>query len=118
MMHKNKSKGFIAVTAVIVIVSGILMYSAMVMVSAFTYSDAVVRREWRMQANFNAQSCLSTAALMSAKDYFLEGDIEVKEFGCNAHITRDHMRGTVDVRARSIFSEISSSYFEQNFIVP
>ncbi len=112
------SKGFIAVTAIIIIVSGILMYSVMATVSAFAYSDMVLRREWRTQANINAQSCLSTVALMTAKDYFLEGEIEVEEFGCSATIIRDHSHATASVHTRATFSGISSSDFEQNFIVP
>ncbi|HTK33646.1 MAG TPA: hypothetical protein VL335_03855 [Candidatus Paceibacterota bacterium] len=118
MMHNSNSKGFIAVTAVVVIVSGILVYSVASMASVFAYSDVVLRREWRIQANFNAQACLETVALMSARDYFLEGDIKLEEFGCFAHVERDHASNTVDVRAQSIFSGISSSDFEQNFSIP
>jgi hypothetical protein len=110
------SKGFIAVTAVILLAAGVMVFSLVTLGSAVLYSDAVYRRELRIQANLNAESCLDTAALMVAKDYFLAGSVYISEFGCNAIVTRDGV-GNVSITARASLAGVSSAFLYRNFIV-
>ncbi|MDD5165580.1 MAG: hypothetical protein PHG25_03560 [Candidatus Pacebacteria bacterium] len=117
-MRHIRKKGFIAVTAIMVLIAGVLSYSYVVVQSALIYSDMVTRHEWRIQAGLNAQACLSNLFVMMNKDYFLEGDVLVKEFGCTAHIFRDHVRGSASVYVQTVFSGVYSTNLNQNFIVP
>jgi len=110
------SKGFIAVTAVILLAAGVMAFSLAALGSAVLYSDAIYRRELRIQANLNAESCLDTAALMAAKDYFLTGPIHISEFDCNATISRDGI-GHVSITAQASLAGVSSSFLYQIFIV-
>ena len=111
------TKGFIAVIAVIMIAFTLTAYSYIVMASAISYADSVNRHEWRIQANLNNESCVSTVALMAMKDYFLEGEVKVPEFGCVAFITRNHLIKQMTVRAQSVFIGVSSATTSQVFIV-
>ena len=112
-MHTNYSHancndcGFIAVTAVILLATGVMAFSLATLGSAVAYSDAVYRRELRIQANLNAEACLDTAALMAAKDYFLAGSVHISEFGCNAVISRDGT-GNASITAQTSLAGVSS----------
>jgi len=112
----NTDCGFIAVTAVILLAAGVMAFSLAALGSAVLYSDAVYRRELRIQANLNAESCLDTAALMAAKDYFLSGPVFISEFGCNAVISRDGI-GHASITAQSSLAGVSSSFLYRIFIV-
>lgn len=127
-MHTNHSRackymhaggidhGFIAVTAVILLAAGVMAFSLAALGSAVLYSDAVYRRELRIQANLNAESCLDTAALMAAKDYFLNGHIYISEFGCDAAISRDGA-GNASITAQTSLAGVSSPFLYRIFIV-
>ncbi len=117
-MRNIKTKGFIAVTVIIIMVSGILVHSYIVMQSALIYSDFITRHEWRAQANLNAEACLSTIYIMMNKDYFLNDDVSLKEFGCSAHIVRDHAHASAKVYVQTFFSGVSSANLDRNFIIP
>jgi type II secretory pathway pseudopilin PulG len=101
------SRGFIAVTAVILLAAGVIAFSLAALGSAVLYSDAVNRRELRIQAGMNAEACLDSAALMAAKDYFLIGSVYISEFGCNATISRNSA-GDVSVKASARLVGVSS----------
>ena len=115
-MPMINNKGFIAVTAVILLATGVMAFSLAALGSAVLYSDAVYRRELRIQANLNAESCLDTAALMAAKDHFLAGPVYISEFGCNATISRDGT-GNASITAQASLAGVSSSFLYQIFIV-
>ena len=123
-MNQNKTiqkqevhRGFIAVTAVIVMSCLTLLYTILVITSASDFSDSVMRREWRMQANLNAQSCVETIELMALKDYFLAGTVDIGTFGCTAFIARDHIRKSAQVHARAKFAGVTSADIDQTFAV-
>ena len=102
MLIKNKNRkqvssygqfgcrGFIAVTAVTMLACATLLFANIMLQAVVDYSDMVTRHEWRIQANLNAESCLNAVSLMSVKDYFLHGQVYLKEFDCYAEITRDY----------------------------
>ncbi len=113
---KSATNGFIAVTAVMILACSTILFANVALRSAIEYVDSVTRHEWRIQADLNAQSCLSTVVLMAVKDYFLEGNVQVAEFGCTASITRDHIRQMATIQSHALFQGVSSSLFEQNFI--
>ena len=110
--------GFIATTAIILISLGALAYTAIILSMAVSYADSEARSEWRIQANMNAAACAFAVAIMSAKDYFLQGNIYVREFDCTATVARNHDMQLVYISARSKFSGVSSAVFEKNFIIP
>ncbi len=111
-------KGFIAVTAVMVMACIVFLFESVVLQSAVNFADNVTNHEWRIQANLNVQSCVSAIAIMSAKDYFLTGNLSLPEYGCLAVVTRDHTTGTVSIHGQSKFMSISSSILDQSFDVP
>ena len=102
------NKGFVATTAVILLAAGTLAFSLAALSSADIYADSVSRRELRIQADFNAQACADSAALMAAKDYFLTGPIYIPEFACNAVISRNG-DGNISVEASVSLGGISSN---------
>jgi len=87
-MLKTDKKGFMAVTAVMLLAAGTLAFSLATMSAAALYSDAIMRRELRIQAGLNVQACLDSVELMAEKDYFLTGKIGLADFGCRATITK------------------------------
>ena len=103
-----KNKGFIAVTAVVILASITLLFANITMQIAVDYSDSVMRHEWRIQANLNAQSCLSAVQLMVSKDYFLNGELKIKEFGCTATVAHDYLEESISIKAQSVFNGVNS----------
>ena len=112
--YNSEVRGFIAVTAVIMIACSTLLFASIVMKASADYSDTVTRHEWRIQANLNAESCLQHVALMSAKDYFLSGEIFVSVFGCKATVVRDRVYRKVFIKAQSVFNTVKSAEFSQS----
>ncbi len=107
MPMNNKQKGFIALIAVILLATGTLAMSLVAMNSALIYSDLANKREYRIQADMNADACLDTAKLMANKDYFIAGDIDIPEFNCTATFTND-FNGNVGIIAEAKFNGVSS----------
>ena len=112
----NINKGFIATTAVMMMACSIILYEVVVLKSAVDFADSATRYEWRIQASLNAESCASTVALMAAKDYFLQGDVSVPDFGCFAHVVYDRVDGIVQINTQVIFAGVSS-VFSGNYSV-
>jgi uncharacterized membrane protein len=109
---KNKFKntvigGFVATIAVVLLSTGILAFSLVTMASAISYADGIYRRELRIQTTMNAKACLDTVTLMAVKDYFIVGDIDLDEFGCQARIENDFF-GNIALKVRAKLSGIES----------
>ncbi len=102
---RNIQGGFIALIAVVLLSMTALLFSFVTMGSAFSYADTVSKRELRIQANMNADACLDTATLMTAKDYFLIGTSTLSEFGCTVQSTND-FAGNVTLNISVKFAEI------------
>lgn len=85
-MRMRRNEGFVAVVAVIMIASGTLIYSIVASSSAIEYIQSVYRRESRAQAVLYASSCVDSAAMIVAKDYFVRGTIAVSDFDCQVSI--------------------------------
>ncbi len=82
-IYKNKYvKGFVATTAVIVLSIGTLAFLLVTLSAATSYADSVTRREVRIQQSLNKLACQETLPLLVAKDYFLDKEIELSDFGC------------------------------------
>lgn len=84
-----KTRGFVATIAVIILATGCLVFSLATLLGATSYSESVYKRELRIQVGLNAHACLDWVTIMVSKDYFLFGQIEVRQFGCVADITND-----------------------------
>lgn len=88
LIHTN-NKGFIAFVSLLTLVLGALAFSIGLLSAVFLYSDSVNRKEMRFQAKLNARACLDVMGLMYAKNFFLQGTVELKEFGCVAEVFND-----------------------------
>lgn len=77
--HKN---GFTALIAVILLSSGTLALSFSATGAVVFYADGVYRHETRVQRDLNERACLDTAGLMAARDSFVDGMVDIPEFGC------------------------------------
>ena len=117
-IYTNQFRGFIAVTAVIMVACASLFFSSLVLRTVIDYSDSVTHLAWRTQANQNAENCLNIVTLMSEKDYFLSGEVYVQKFACNANVTRNRIQKTVIVKSKTIFNGVSSGEHEQLFTLP
>lgn len=82
----RNSGGFMASSAVILIASGLIVFAAAAVAAAATYSDAVEKQELRIQARLNLESCFESLHLMYEKDLFMNGVVNIPEFGCIADV--------------------------------
>ena len=78
----QNARGFVAVTAVILLALGCLASALAVFAASAAYADSVTRREYRIQKSMNEAACGDIRALMMAKDYFFVGQSVVPEFDC------------------------------------
>ncbi|MBP6858484.1 MAG: hypothetical protein KBC33_01480 [Candidatus Pacebacteria bacterium] len=78
----ESKRGFIAVTAVILLAMGCIATVMIAFTTSASYADSVTRREYRIQKAMNAEACQDIRELMLAKDYFFVGSVIVAEFGC------------------------------------
>lgn len=85
---KNK-KGFTAVIAVILISTGIIALSVMVIGRAAAYGDMVNKREMRIRKSLALSACLTSLEIMAAKDILLIGSVIMEEFQCEGYIEKD-----------------------------
>ena len=111
-----KNNGFIAVTAVIVIACVTLLFANIIMQIVVDYSGMVMRHEWRIQANLNAESCLNVVTLMVEKNYFLNGEVSVERFECTAKVIRDYVQGSASISVKALFNEVNSGEYEKTFL--
>ena len=103
-----------ALTSVILLASGTLAFSLATMSAAALYADSVMRKELRTQAALDAEACLDTAKLMAAKDYFISGTIQIRDFGCVAEFTNDlngHISMTVSADLSGVSEDASGDVF-------
>ena len=106
-MKLSTNKGFAALVAVVLLSVGLLAFSLATFGSAIDYADLVYRRELRIQAALNANSCIESLKLISAKDYFLSGSINVAKLGCVGNVARDSF-GNVTLNATSSLEQINA----------
>jgi len=96
-----RKNGFVALIAVVILATGTLAFSLSTLASAASYLESVYLRELRIQVRLNARACLDRATIMVGRDYFLFGNIKIREFDCVADITNDFNGGVViEVRAK------------------
>ena len=83
--YRNLENGLIAVTAVILLSTGMMAYLVVTFGAAVLYADSVERHEWRIQRNLNQKACEDTAEIVRAKDYFLGGSVKLGDFDCEVN---------------------------------
>lgn len=103
----NFAAGFLALTSLMVLSLGSLAFSAVVLNSSYAYFDSVNRRESRIQAQLYANSCLDYVSLMAAKDYFLNGKVELPQFDCTS-IVENNFAGSFTIQVRSTFGGVNA----------
>ena len=96
MIKKPDNAGFMAVISVVMLALAIQAFSVTVFATVSSYLDSVGRRELRLQTNLNADSCLDTVAIMAAKDYFIQGVLDISAFRCRATIV-NYLNGSYSV---------------------
>ena len=106
-MNISRRRGFIALIAVVILASGVLAFSLAAMSAAAAYASAVEKKELRIQAGLNLNACLDYAELMAAKNYYLNGESTVREFGCALSIANDD-NGGFSIAARSTLEGVSA----------
>jgi len=102
----NYERGFIALIAVIILATGTLAFSLATLTAAAAYSESVTLKELRIQARFNLAACMDTLGLMFDKDYFLNGEVSLQEFSCQAGVMND-LNGSVILDATSTLGSVS-----------
>ena len=100
-------RGFMAVTAVLLLASGALAFSLATMSAAALYADSVMKDELRIQAGFNAEACLDSVKLMAEKNYFISGTIVIRDFDCKAEIQND-LNGHVSIAVKAQASGVTA----------
>lgn len=111
MTRKMKS-GFMALTAVMLVAMGTLAYSISTMAAAISYADRVSRKELRIQASLNAESCLKVIRLMAKADHFLKGQVIIGDLGCKADIQSD-FNGNLNIDIESSLEGVRSRRSER-----
>ena len=104
--RSNEQRGFVALTAVILIATGVISYSLATLSASVFYAESVEKREYRIQTNLNDSACLDTVTLMVVKDYFLKGSVSIPEFDCTATISND-WNGHVSVNVTATMAGVT-----------
>lgn len=68
--------------AVLLLSLGSFAVSLSIMGAVTQYADTVLIRTLRIQKNLNLLACKDSAALIRAKNIFVEGVIKFHDFGC------------------------------------
>ena len=103
------SRGFVALFLVISLMSLMLLGSLGAFAAAHGYNDSVVRREYRMEADANAESCVSLAILAFAHDYFYTAQNQsVPDFSCTI-VSASRNGAAISVTATSTENGVTAS---------
>ena len=100
-------RGFTATIAVVIFSMSIIAFILSLMSTVSFYSDMVSKHELRIQAQLNAKACLDTIVLMVIKDYFLNGELVIYEFGCIANIINDN-NGNISISVNTKFAGVNA----------
>lgn len=117
MKNKNNEKGFVATVSLAMLFLGAMVFTLVMMSSVLAYADSVYRRELRIQASLNADACIDTIKLMVTGNYFLSGEIHVKDFGCVAEVSND-FAGNMSATIIAKLKGVSVSKFLASFHIP
>ncbi len=101
-------RGFIALTAVMVMIAITAGFSFLALSTSVVFADMVFRKEVRNQVNLNLLSCIDMMATIYSRDYFISGKIYLEEFGCQVSVA-NNFAGMIDVSATSSLANISSA---------
>lgn len=106
-MQKITKKGFTALTAVILLATGSLAFALVVIGNATSYADMVMRHELRIQAKLNVDSCIQSVSLMLDRDFFLRGELHIRDFNCIVYVENNYL-GSVSIFATSSISGVTA----------
>lgn len=82
-MNEENKCGFVATLLVVSMMIMMSLGSLGAFSAAESYDDAVLRRQYRLDASLDARSCVSVALLAFAHDYFYAAtDQSVPDFSC------------------------------------
>ncbi len=119
-IKNNLHHGFIALTATMTVIAVVLTFSFIVLSSAYVFSDSVFRKELRIQTGLNLVACLNYSKYLYANNFFIDGQVYIRELGCNLIILND-FEGNMTVYATTTLSGISSDAEQRlhndNFVV-
>lgn len=80
------NRGFIAVTAIILLAMAGFIFSLTTFNAVIIYADSIDKKEQRVQKNLNKIACQETISLIKTKDYYVKGNIVLEEFDCSQEI--------------------------------
>jgi hypothetical protein len=105
---KNHS-GFVAIILVISAMLMMTLGSLGAFGAAESYDDSVARREYRLVAEENAESCISVALLAFAHDYFYTAQNQaIKDFSCTI-VSANRNGSNISIMASSSIRGVSES---------
>ena len=81
--NNRSNGGFIATTAIILLVTGSIAFILATMTTAVMYADGIGRREARIQKSLNKHACEESRALAATKDYLEKILPTFPEFDCH-----------------------------------
>jgi hypothetical protein len=90
---KNADGGFIATTALMMLVFGCLALILVSNLSVRWYADSIFLRDMRLQARELLIPCMNEATEMLSRDYFLSGNIAIPEYDCSADFIKNSQDG-------------------------
>jgi hypothetical protein len=70
--------------------------------SVIAYSDSINLREYRIQANLNADSCLEVSKIIVSKNYFVNGTSTIQSLNCEIYF-QNSFSGNVHVNVIANF---------------
>jgi hypothetical protein len=83
-------------------------FSFLALSASVVFADMVFRKEVRNQVNLNLLSCFDMVAVIYSRDYFINGNIYLQDFGCKVNVSNS-LSGMIEVSATSSMSNISSA---------
>ncbi len=83
---ENNQRGFVATITVVVLAFSIVAIVVVVSGAVDKYVDSVYLYELRIYARQSLSACLTTAEKTLASDYFLRGQVNLPEYGCEISV--------------------------------
>ncbi len=85
---KSEKSGFVAMISLILLAFSTMTISLVVFGASVVYIDSVNRKEMRIQTALNLEACKMRALDILARDYYVSGRVEQREFGCELEFIR------------------------------
>lgn len=103
----HNTRGFVALTGSVVIFTTLFAFSLLAFWVVWNKYDEQILLLERIQAKYNIESCLIFAKNMVYKDYYINGKITLKPFGCDLIFQNNYDQ--IQIYATSTFDRVKKS---------